>query len=116
MYHHILFLIQVQIEYRIIQQENLQTVIAIHNRDYWWLENCDIVIAEISNPSLGVGGEISDGIQLEKAVFALYQIPEEEVSAYIRGKLERYERGGHSSYTDLKDLKRIITDFIEHIF
>ena len=59
----------------------------IHDRDYSWLLESDAGIFEISNPSLGVGSEISDMIHVGKPVLLLYREGlEAKVSAYIRGK------------------------------
>ena len=99
----------------IVRQEDQRPTIAIHDRDYAWLEGCDLVVAEISNASLGVGAEISDAIQLGKPVLGLYQVSEDKVSAYIRGKLEKYPRGRHAQYQDLDDLKRTTREFIDPI-
>ena len=99
----------------IIQEEDQKTTVAIHDRDYAWLKRCNIVVAEISNPSLGVGAEISDAIHLEKPVLGLYQMPEDKISAYIRGKLEGYPMGSHAQYKDLDDLKRIAREFADSV-
>jgi hypothetical protein len=104
-----------QTETNIIQKEDQITTIAIHDRDYDWLKECDLMIAEITNPSLGVGAEISDAIYMEKPVLGLYQTEEGKISAYIRGKLEGYPKGHHSQYDDLDDLKRIVNDFADSL-
>jgi nucleoside 2-deoxyribosyltransferase len=44
----------------------------IYDRDLKWLGSADILIAEVSTPSLGVGFEIANAIQLEKKVLCLY--------------------------------------------
>ena len=59
----------------------------IHDRDFGFLEEADVEIFEISNPSLGVGGEISDSIHLKKPVLCLLKRDlEKTVSAYTQGK------------------------------
>ena len=59
----------------------------IHDRDYSFLVRARIGIFEISNPSLGVGGEISDMIHLGKPVLCLLKKGlEANVSAYTQGK------------------------------
>lgn len=57
----------------IIQRENEQTKTYIHDRDYKWEIESDIGIFEISNASLGVGGEISDMTYLGKPVLCLFK-------------------------------------------
>ena len=92
----------------IVEQENQTTNTFIHDRDYKWLEDCDFVVAEISNPSLGVGGEIADAANLGKPVLGVYQLDEDKISAYIRGKLEGYDKGRHTKYKDINEFKKIV--------
>lgn len=89
----------------------------IHDRDYEWLRNSDLGIFEISNPSLGVGGEISDMIHLNKPVLLLYKEGlEERVSAYVRGKQgSKFVKSPVEcqNYRDMDDAKIKIQSFIE---
>jgi len=58
----------------------------IHDRDLNWLEKSDLIIAEVTNPSLGVGYEIGRAIEYNKNIFCLYRIgAENKLSAMIRG-------------------------------
>jgi len=67
--------------------ESPHTTTQIHDRDYGFLLKAKIGIFEISNPSLGVGGEISDMIHLGRPVLCLFKRGlEESVSAYTQGK------------------------------
>lgn len=43
----------------------------IYERDLRWLAECDLVIAEVSTPSLGVGVEIAEAARLGKPIVAL---------------------------------------------
>ncbi|HNY92336.1 MAG TPA: nucleoside 2-deoxyribosyltransferase [bacterium] len=45
----------------------------IYERDTAWLESCDRVVAEVSNPSLGVGYEICYALHFGKPVIALHE-------------------------------------------
>jgi nucleoside 2-deoxyribosyltransferase len=81
----------------------------IHDRDYRWLQKADLVIAEITNPSLGVGAELADAVRLGIPVLAVYKREyEHEISAYIRGKAGVLCQ----PYSDTADLKEIIREFI----
>lgn len=88
----------------------------IHDRDYDYLLRARLGIFEISNPSLGVGGEISDMIHLRKPVLCLFRRGlEENVSAYIQGKkgskhvMTPFECLAYESSEDAKDkIKRFI--------
>jgi hypothetical protein len=89
----------------------------IHDRDYRWMMASDVGVFEISNPSLGVGGEISDMIAMGKPVLMLFKKGlEEKVSAFVRGK-----RGSGfvkspvdcQTYEDMDEAKRRIKGFID---
>lgn len=69
---------------------------AIYMRDMFWLEEADILIAEVTVPSHGVGYEIARAETLEKGILCLYR-PESahRLSALIAGnanvQCEEYE-------------------------
>ena len=44
----------------------------IHDRDMNWLLSSDIIIAEVTNPSLGVGYEIGRAIEHKKKIICLF--------------------------------------------
>ena len=53
-----------------------QTVLTdreIYLRDTAWVEQCDLVIAECTQPSLGVGYELAYAEQLNKPVYVLFR-------------------------------------------
>ncbi|MFH1522716.1 MAG: hypothetical protein ABIE43_02750 [Patescibacteria group bacterium] len=91
----------------------------IHDRDYRWLIKCRAGIFEISNPSLGTGGEISDMIALDRPVLLLYKKGlEVDVSKYIQGK-----KGSEfvhvlvecHAYDTPNDIEKIIREFLKNI-
>jgi len=45
----------------------------IYNRDVNWIQESDLLIAEVSTPSHGVGYEIGYALDLDKPVLCLYQ-------------------------------------------
>ena len=45
----------------------------IYNRDVNWIQESDLLIAEVSTPSHGVGYEIGYALDLNKPVLCLYQ-------------------------------------------
>ena len=57
----------------------------IHDRDVNWIREADVVVAEVSNPSLGVGYEIRYAIEHKKKIFCLYKKQTKKLSAMIRG-------------------------------
>ena len=58
----------------------------IHDRDMGWLLESDIMVAEVTNPSLGVGYEIGRAIEEKKKVICLYRKSNNKrLSAMIAG-------------------------------
>jgi len=57
----------------------------IRNRDIAWLKESDIVIAETSNPSLGVGYELAYAEKINKPVIILHNPKRSQLSAMIDG-------------------------------
>ena len=45
----------------------------IYQRDIDWLNECNVVIAEVSNPSLGVGYEICYALERKIPILCIYQ-------------------------------------------
>lgn len=81
----------------------------IHDRDLEWLSNSDILIAEVTTPSLGVGYEIGRAVEMKKPIVCLYRKEGEALlSAMIGGSptAKVYE------YEDVEEAKEIL----EHIF
>ena len=57
----------------------------IYERDTAWLRECDMVIAECTSPSLGVGYELAYAEKLEKEVHILYRRSKCQLSAMLTG-------------------------------
>jgi hypothetical protein len=109
-----------QTQQGIIEEENKRTPPFIHDRDYGWEVESDVGIFELSNPSLGVGGEISDMINLRKPVLCAFKRGlEKSVSNYIQGKQgSKYVETPFEcyAYESLEDLKEKIKEFVETYF
>jgi len=72
----------------VLEREAKMGTVFIHDRDYQWLLDSDVGVFEISNPSLGVGSEISDMIYAGKPVLMLFKRGlQDKISSYIRGKV-----------------------------
>ncbi len=71
----------------------------IYNRDVSWINECDILIAEVTVPSLGVGYEIGYAESLNKRIICLYQ-NDESISAMIKGN----NSITHIPYDDVAEL------------
>ena len=50
----------------------------IHDRDMDWLLQSDVVVAEISKPSHGVGYEIGRAVENKKKILCLYRVQEKQ--------------------------------------
>lgn len=83
---------------------------AIYNRDINWLKEADIVIADVTIPSLGVGYELAYAEKLNKQVICLYEI-NSNVSAMIKGNKNFFQ----ISYNNLADLFIKIAELLEEI-
>lgn len=57
----------------IFEFENKWSPREIFERDIQWLDECDLVVAEVSNPSLGVGYEICYALEHHIPTLCLYQ-------------------------------------------
>ena len=79
-------------------------------RDMAWLMESDVVVAEVSMPSHGVGYEIASAEAAGKPVLCLYRPqPDRRLSAML---------GGNSAlrcatYSEPQDLEPILSDFLQ---
>ncbi|HNY49518.1 MAG TPA: nucleoside 2-deoxyribosyltransferase [Smithella sp.] len=84
----------------------------IHDRDMAWLAQCDLVVAEVTTPSLGVGYELGWATALKKPVLCLYRFqPGRILSAMIAGSPMMRT----VSYSSVNEAKTIITDFMDRV-
>ena len=85
----------------------------IYQRDLEWLESADAVIAEVTNPSLGVGYELGIAEKLGKPVLCLFDDSDHNrtLSAMISGnhKITTFR------YTTLDQAKEEIVSFIDSV-
>ena len=92
--------------------ENTLDDTAIHDRDMDWLIEANIIIAEVTNPSLGVGYEIGRAIQYNKKIMCLYrEFENTRLSAMISGS----DKVINIKYNNLEDLKLLIDKHIKKI-
>ena len=90
--------------------ENTLDDTAIHDRDMDWLIEANIIIAEVTNPSLGVGYEIGRAIQYNKKIMCLYrEFENTRLSAMISGS----DKVINIKYNNLEDLKLLIDKHIK---
>jgi len=85
---------------------------AIHNRDMDWLISSDIIVAEVTNPSLGVGYEIGRAIEYNKKIICLYRENKgKRLSAMISGSNKII----NIKYADFDEFKLLINQYIKNI-
>lgn len=81
----------------------------IWQTDLAWIQEADVVIAEVTNPSLGVGYEIAKAEEWGKPVLALYRpSPERKLSAMILGS----PKVKNCEYETLEQAQAIILAFL----
>ena len=81
----------------------------IFKRDVAWLTESDWVVAEVTNPSLGVGYELGISEKLGKRVLCLYRENEiRKLSAMIEGN----ENFHIARYQTLEDLETVFIKYL----
>jgi nucleoside 2-deoxyribosyltransferase len=68
----------------VIENERELTPQDVYERDVNWIKNCDVLIAEVSAPSHGVGYEIGYALNIGKPVLCIHK-KERKVSKMISG-------------------------------
>ena len=83
---------------------------AIHDRDLEWLRQADVLVAEVTTPSLGVGYEIGRAVEWGKRIVCLYRpAAGRRLSGMIAGcnNIEVY------SYDDPSQLRAVLRTALE---
>lgn len=84
----------------------------IYETDIGWIKEADALIAEVTNPSLGVGYEISKAEEWDKPVLCLYRpSPNKKLSALIEGSPGVVVAEYHS----IVDLHDVFDHFIKNV-
>ena len=93
-------------------REELETDCDIHARDMKWLFAADVIIAEVTQPSLGVGYEIGRAFEHNKHILCLYR-PQQgiKLSAMIAGNPQLVVKEYHS----FSEAKAIIDAYLQEI-
>jgi len=90
--------------------ENVVDPREVYLRDVNWVKNCDVLIAEVSTPSHGVGYEIALALSLGKPVFCCYQAGR-KVSKMILGNNHPTLQIGE--YQNLEQALRAVDCFLD---
>jgi nucleoside 2-deoxyribosyltransferase len=84
----------------------------IYDRDMDWMMQSDIVVAEVTTPSLGVGYEIGKAEDLKKQILCLYRNqPGKRLSAMISGS----PNVENVTYENLEEAKVLIDNFFKNL-
>lgn len=80
----------------------------IYKRDVEWLDSADVMVAEVTTPSLGAGYEIGRAESQGKSILCLYrEVEGKRLSAMISGNPNLMVR----EYGDLDEVGRIVGNF-----
>ena len=86
------------------------TDVEIYTKDVNWIKEADIVVAEVTNPSLGVGYELGFAESLGKKIIALYRKSEDKrLSAMIAGN----KNINYVEYKEVSDLLEIFVNILK---
>jgi nucleoside 2-deoxyribosyltransferase len=83
----------------------------IYERDMAWLLACDIVVAEVSIPSLGVGYELGCAVALKKPVLCLYG---KEIALPLSAMIAGNPYIQISRYASLCEAEQILGAFVRN--
>ncbi|XP_061546295.1 2'-deoxynucleoside 5'-phosphate N-hydrolase 1 isoform X2 [Phycodurus eques] len=87
--------------------------VAIHDRDMEWLRQADVVVAEVTQPSLGVGYELGHAYLMRKRMLCLFRPSAgRTLSAMIRGAADG-ERMLVMDYNGEDDVDNILDNFFK---
>jgi len=90
--------------------ENIFTDEFIYSRDMDWLTCADVVVADVSIPSLGVGYEIACAENLNKKILCLYRNgSEKKLSSMIAG----CEKITIEKYDNMENVIGVIDNFFD---
>lgn len=82
----------------------------IHERDLTWLRQADVVVAEVTTPSLGVGYEIGRAVEWNTPVLCLYRPgAEHDLSAMLRGN----DAVSVTEYRDPTTVAPVLESFVQ---
>jgi nucleoside 2-deoxyribosyltransferase len=92
--------------------EGTETPEEVYDRDVGWIRGCDLLLAEVSTPSHGVGYEIGYALSLGKKVLCLYR-HDRKVSKMILGNPD--PRLTIASYTTPEQAVNFLNSYLDKI-
>jgi 2'-deoxynucleoside 5'-phosphate N-hydrolase len=92
--------------------ETMKSVDFIYERDVAWLQSADVVVAEVTTPSLGVGYEIALAENLKKPILCLFRQQHDRLlSAMIAGNKNLIVH----EYEGIDDVEKILSEFFNQV-
>lgn len=82
----------------------------IHDRDLAWMEEADVIVAEVTTPSLGVGYEIGIAVENNKKVLCLYR---PQIGRRLSAMVAGCSKLTNLKYETLEEAKEIIDSFFK---
>lgn len=82
----------------------------VHDRDFKWLLSSDVVVAEVSIPSLGVGYELGRAVEQKKKILCLYR---KNSPKTLSGMISGNKDMDVHIYETLENAEKIIDEFFE---
>jgi 2'-deoxynucleoside 5'-phosphate N-hydrolase len=83
----------------------------IHDRDLDWVREADVLVAEVTQTSLGVGYEIAKAEEWDKPILVLYHGPDpRRLSPMIAGS-----RATIAHYSDPSELPQLLKRFFDNL-
>ena len=92
--------------------EGMATPADVYARDTAWIEECDLLVAEVSTPSHGVGYEVGYALSLGKRVLCLYR-KDCKVSKMILGNPD--PRLTIHTYTTPEQAVKLLNSYLEKL-
>lgn len=82
----------------------------IHDRDMKWIMEADVIVAEVTQPSLGVGYELGRAVENGKKILCMFRpVEDRKLSAMIAG----CDCIVNKEYNNLEDAKKILDEFFK---
>ena len=90
-------------------KDRILTDSQIHDRDMDWIRESDLVVAEVTLPSLGVGYEIGRAVELGKPVLCLFN----RDAGYVLSAMISGSKGTElNEYIQPGELDKVLEQFI----
>jgi nucleoside 2-deoxyribosyltransferase len=95
---------------KITEMGEVKTSEFIYQRDMDWLKSSDVVVAEVTTPSLGVGYELGMAETLNKKIICLYRPMQQK---FLSAMLQGNSAFKIAEYNDIADLKRVFDIYLK---